>query len=154
MKKKSSFTLIELVTVVGVVALFSATIGVTLMALSSKKIEVQTRKMISMLSWARELSAAYDNNHDNYLISFDTTTKEASFYKGIISSSNLIEKEQFVLDNLSLTRGGNSVTDVEFKTPYGITDSSQETTIDLEYKDESTTITIYPDTGFIKWEKS
>ncbi|MCF7873827.1 MAG: type II secretion system GspH family protein [Candidatus Omnitrophica bacterium] len=154
MEKKSSFTLIELVTVVGVVALLSVTIGVTLMALSPKKLEVQTRKMVSMLSWARELSAAYDDNHDNYFFSFDTTEKEASFYKGSISPANLIKKEHFGLDSFSLDRGGVSVTDLEFKTPYGTTNSSQKTIITLNYKDESAEITIYPDTGFIKWEKT
>ena len=144
LKYGKGLTFIELITVIGIIALVAAVLVVSFGPLSSLRLEAEALKLISELNRVRQAALS---RHQNYTITFDSA--DDSYH---VSSESGDERR-----NNSLAADLTSVTDFSgspanqtlFYYPGG---TSQERIINLSYGGISRSIRLFPRTGYARME--
>lgn len=157
MRKSASFTLVELVVAIGIIALMSVAIGVTLTALAPNHLDAQTRKVAAALVEFREFVASHPGTYPAGITPPDYEVRlacdpDAGCFIKKYQGSTLLQREALSLDQVVQKRGGVEVDGVIFKSPSGGTIHDEITEITLTYKNRSRELLIYPETGFIEKE--
>lgn len=145
MRENKAFSLIELIVVIAIVSILSSYVGVSFVSFGSKQLEAQTMKLGNDLCWIREMAVS---GHRNFIVDFDTANKSYSIYRDTFNPANLIEKKNLDIDTISIIP---SPTRLQFTCPKGTLTPNQQKIITLIYKGRSSTITLYPLTGYIAW---
>lgn len=152
-----SFSLIELIVVLAIIAVVSA-MGVTSFSnLTGNRLTTDARKIVNDLGWARQLSVAGHQNYvntgrQNYIVDFDTINETYSVYWASVAAANLV-KTQTLNTGVDLV----SVTDflgiplvparLTFSFPSGTT---QNAYINLSSQGKTKTISVFGNTGYVK----
>ena len=144
-KKKSltGFTLMEIIVVVAIISILTGYTAISFSLISPRKIEAETRKLVSDLCWVRDMAVA---RHNNFVIDFDTANRSYYIYQNSISPANLIERKVLNVDAVFTPP---APTNIHFYSPKGATESKQ---ITLSYGGKSRQITVFSETGYIKWQ--
>ena len=144
LKYGKGLTFIELITVIGIIALVAAVLVVSFGPLSSLRLEAEALKLISELNRVRQAALS---RHQNYTITFDSA--DDSYY---VSSESGDERR-----NNSLAADLTSVTDFSgspenqlvFYYPKGI---AQDRIISLSSSGLIRRVRVFSETGYVRIE--
>lgn len=145
--KKRGFSLIELVVVVAIIAIISASLVISFSSLSGTRLDAEARKIVTDISWARARAAAM---HTHQAISFDPVNRRYSVFRSPtgttadFTDSNLL-KRVMVGVSLSLIQ-----TSLWIYSPRG--NISGPDTITLDYGGRSKRVKVFSDTGHARIE--
>ena len=135
--------MVEMATVVMIIAILTAMAMVSYSSITPKRLEADTRGIVSSLCWAREMAVS---KHNNYIVDFDTTNGFYSIYEGSISPANLMKRQRL---EVSITSVTPAPARVQFNYPFG---TAQDKQINLSYRGGSKTITVFGNTGYVKMQ--
>lgn len=138
---KKSLTLIELVIVVTIIAILTATGLVSFSIIAPRQLEAEARKIVSDLCWARQMAVA---THQDYIVVFDTTNDRYIIYRDSITPANEIKRQSLEVDLVSVTP---APTQLQFNFPSGTTQSKQ---INLNHQGKPGQIIVFGQTGYVK----
>jgi len=163
MRKKYSFSILELMVVVAIMALLSAVGVVYFKNLTKPRVEAEARKIAADITWLRQMTVSSRQHH---VISIDTANSTYSVYKSPnmavsdITPANLI-KTAGIKASLSLIRSNLWIYAPQGKTSYSccptgiclgpLPPSCEYVTLSDGGKSEK--IRVYPETGYIKLEE-
>jgi len=147
--EKLAFTLIEIIVVVAVIAVISATVIISFPSLVPRRLEADARKIVADIRWARQMAIT---RHMNYAVSFDPNRKEYSIYMtpsgalGELTAANLVKKGvlQVSLNLLS--------TNLWIYSPQGSFYFYGRDNIPLSSQGKSKQIKVFPTTGYVRIE--
>jgi len=140
-KKKSltGFTLMEIIVVVAIISILTGYTAISFSLISPRKIEAETRKLVSDLCWVRDMAVA---RHQDFRIDFDRVNRAYNISQdGNLISSKTLDVGMIFIDP--------TPTNIYFYSPKGTTESKQ---ITLSYGGKSRQITVFSETGYIKWQ--
>ena len=132
------FTLVEVLVVVAIISILTGYTAFSFSLISPRHIDAQSRKLASDLCWVRDMAVAA---HQNFTVDFDIANRIYNISK----DGNVISSKTLDVDSISM-----DPQQVCFYYPKGTTQQSMQ--INLSYRGESKQITIFNDTGYIKWE--
>ena len=142
-----SFTLIEVIVVIIIIAVLYVVAVASFSSIAPKRLDADARKILSDLSWARQLAVA---KHYNYVIRFDTAGETYRIYRDSVSSDNEVKYQRLGVDLYSVSPG----TDLRF---YTFSDTNRQAgtadnnfTITLRREGKEKTIAVYQGTGYIE----
>ena len=164
--KNSGFTIVEMAVLVAIIALVSATIGVSISTLSPRKLESEVQKFIGDLSWAKSMAVS---TRYHYLVDFnidgDADVDNADnmtymIYKvdpdDLTADPGVVKRRILSVDSIvRLINGtGGDLLNFTFMSPQGNlnTTISDPVTITLERSNAAANVTIRNLTGHISWE--
>ncbi len=127
-----------------IISILSAYIGVSFALMAPRNLESQARKLVSDLSLAREMSVA---GHENIIVDFNLTSKNYFLYRNAVAEANLIDRKALEVDSITVNPAPENI---EFYYPKGNTLENKQ--IVLNYKGKSKQITVFSDTGYVKWQ--
>ena len=151
LNKKKTFTMIEMMVVLVIMAVLTTGAVVSFGMLTPKRVEKDARMLIANLNWAREKAM---NTHIHYGINFDDANKEYTIYESPNASAALdftiVNQKKIVSleSNISLTPSGSP--NLWFYSPAIEERSSNSLTIILDKDTAVKNVVIFNETGFVK----
>lgn len=145
--KKKGLTAIELVIVTAIIGILAASLTVSFAGLGGTKLDADSRKIITDISWARERATA---THIHQGFSFDTVNRAYSVYKSPTATpadfidSNLLKRVRLEA-SLSM-----AAANLWIYSPRG--NVSSPAVITLGYGGRTRQVRIFPDTGYARIE--
>ncbi|MBI4846907.1 MAG: prepilin-type N-terminal cleavage/methylation domain-containing protein [Candidatus Omnitrophica bacterium] len=139
--KKNALSIIELVVVVAIIGIISASSLVSIDRSASLKLEGQTRMIVGDLTWARELAVS---QHDDFIVQFDTANESYIIYKGSIGGT-IYKNRKLEVDIVSVVPAPE---DISFYFPDGTSQSKQ---VNLSYRGNTRQVNIFDETGYVKF---
>lgn len=130
--------------VVAIISIISTYAGVSFVLIAPKKLEAQTRSLANELSWARDLAAS---QHENFLVDFNVTNRTYTVYRQSVDPANFLEQRALEVDAVSVNPAPNQI---QFDYPQGTSQLGKDIT--LTYQGQTRVITVFPETGYIRWE--
>lgn len=144
---EKGLTFIELSIVVIIIGIITASEAVSFSKLGGTKLDADSRKIITDISWARERAAA---THMHQGFSFDTVNRAYSVYKSPTATpadfvgNNLLKRVRLEV-SLSLVP-----VNLWIYSPRG--NASGPAVITLDYGGKARQVRIFPDTGYARIE--
>lgn len=146
-EKRTSFTIIEIVIVVAIIAMISVPLVISFSTIGSHRLEAEARKIVANILWARQRTIA---THQHHALNFDPVNRQYSIYKsptGTVAdftTANLL-KQAVAEASLALIQAN-----LWIYSPQG--DSLGVDDITLSDQGRSKRIRIFHDTGYVKIE--
>lgn len=144
MKRNGAFSLIEIIIVVAVISILSVYTGVSFALLGPRRLQAQTRKLVSDLCWVRDMAAA---RHHNFIVDFDTAARSYSVYQDDLD--DFIERKSLDVDAVSIDLPSSTF---QFNYPRGTLSTNQNIHIILTQGSRTQTVTIFSATGYVRWQ--
>ena len=145
---KKGITLVELVVVITIIAIITASSLISFSIIPSRRLKGDVRRIVSDLSWAREISIA--GGYKKCTVDFDTDNNTYNIYKGDDSSGVLIKHQDLDVDLVSvIDSSGNTVPNITFNHPLG---TAQDITITLSAGTKTRSVRVFGETGYVRME--
>jgi prepilin-type N-terminal cleavage/methylation domain-containing protein len=139
----TGFTLIEMTVVVAIVAVVATGGMVSFSALGSLRLETEALKLVTDLSWARQMAVA---RHRDIVVDFNLAQEVYTIYHDSITAGNEEKHQALTVDIASVTPAPERVT---FYFPQGTSESKQ---IQLSHRGKTRQVTIFASTGHVKFQ--
>lgn len=139
----SGITLLELLSVIAIIAIISGVSLVSFTSLTGERLESDARKIVSDLTWARQMAVA---THQDYIVDFDLINERYTIYRGSIAVNNQLKLQNLIADLVSVAPGPVQIT---FNSPIGTAQTQQ---INLSLQGKTRQVIIYGNTGFVKMQ--
>lgn len=144
----AGFSIIELITVIAMVAIISALALASFSSLTGDRLTADARKIVNDLCWARQLAAA---KHRNHIIVFDTAAESYVVYDDLNGNAapeaNEEIKEQILNRGINLVSVAPLPAQITFSFPQGTT---QTKTITLNSQAKTRTVVTFANTGYVR----
>jgi len=140
--KKKNVTLIELIVVLAIISAFSAMTMLSFSIIDKRRIKSEMNSILADISWTREMALS---KHENYTISFNTSTDTYT----ITDSSGNQAKPSRKLSLVDITTAPNTMT---FSPPFGrvALNPSGADNIILALGSRTVNMEIFKDTGYVR----
>ena len=143
---KNSFTLVETIVVLAIIAVVSTMTIVSFTLVDSRRIKSEMFRMLSDFSWTREMAIS---KHQDYTISFDTSNDTYD----IRDASGNLAKPTVRLNLVDITTAPNTIT---FESPFGrmSLNPNNADTITLVKGSKTIDIQLFKETGYARFDLS
>lgn len=139
----AGMSIVELITVIAIIGVISGASFVSFTFVTGNRLEADTRKIVSDLCWARQMSVA---QHRNYIIDFDTANERYIIYRDSIAVNNEVKKQDLSVDLVSVAPLPAQVT---FSFPLGTSAARQ---VNLSAVGRTRQVVVFADTGYVKFQ--
>ena len=139
--------MVELVVVVAIIGVLTASVTVSFSGLGGTKLGADARKILTDISWARERAAA---THTRQGFSFDTSNRTYSVYKSPTATASDFTGDNFLKMAWLEVSLSLAAANLWVYSPGG--NISGPATITLDYGGRTRLIRIFPDTGYARIE--
>lgn len=153
-KKRKGLTLTEMIIVTAIIAILVTVTVVSFSLLPSHRLESEARKIVSDLSWAREMSVAMQQN---CIVVFDNVNRRYTIFRGNVNPLDMVERRNLEVD---LEPVGSSIgvfsNQITFTPPFGIPQQvgalPGRRTVTLRQQARQRRIVVFEETGYIRME--
>lgn len=161
--KRIGLTLIELIVVLTIIVIITVSAAISFSGLAGTRLEADARKMVSDLSWARQMAVAGHqylaggSSRQNYIVVFDTVNEFYAIYYDLNGNGNPdAATEEIKRQNLG---GGVDLNSIAPAAPGGLTftfpqgtllEAGPDWTITLNSQGKTRLVRIFRNTGYVR----